>query len=187
MSLVVLTGTPGAGKTTVLDKAIEEVKGKFEIQNFGDVMFETARKEGIVKDRDEMRKLPSETQKRIQKKAARSIAQRSKNGNLIVDTHCTIKTPRGYLPGLPRWVLEELMPDIIVLAEADPDEIIGRRRSDISRTRDMEAVSSVEEHQQMNRSIAAAYSMLTGATVKIVKNHDEGLEDAVREMVEALR
>lgn len=187
MSLVVVTGTPGAGKTTVLKKALEELKGEFEIQNFGDAMFETAEKEGIVKDRDEMRKLPSEVQKRIQKEAARSISERSKKTSLIVDTHCTIKTPGGYLPGLPKWVLDELMPDVIILTEAAPEEIIGRRSADKTRVRDVEAVSSIEEHQQMNRAMAAAYSTLTGATVKIVQNNDNALEDAAKAMNDALR
>jgi adenylate kinase len=31
--------------------------------------------------------------------------------NVIVDTHCTVKTPKGYMPGLPAWVLKEIKPD----------------------------------------------------------------------------
>ena len=43
------------------------------------------------------------------------------------------------------------------------------------------------EHQQLNRAIAMAYAALTGATVKIVKNRDGKLSEAVKDMEETLR
>ncbi len=36
----------------------------------------------------------------------------------------------------------------------------------------------------MNRYAAMAYSMLTGASVKIVFNHDDELEKAIKEVLE---
>ena len=124
MKLVVLTGIPGSGSTTVLGKALEEVD--YVHLNYGDIMTEIAIKENIVQDRDALRKLSAETQKEIQAKAAKEIKERSEKDNVIVDTHCTINTPSGFLPGLPIWVLEELKPDLFILIEADPDEIIFR-------------------------------------------------------------
>ncbi len=183
--IVVVTGTPGAGKTTVLNKALEKVKD-YVVVNYGDVMLEVAKSEGLVEHRDEMRKLPLETQRRIQKTAARKIAEMAKEKKIIVDTHCSIKTPKGYLPGLPKWVLEELKPDIIVLIEAYPEEIAGRRASDETRIRDAESVEKIKEHQEMNRAIAMAYAMFTGATVKIVENHDNKLEEAVDDLIKIL-
>ncbi|MBQ3473730.1 MAG: adenylate kinase, partial [Methanobrevibacter sp.] len=120
MKLVVLTGIPGSGSTTVLNKALEEVD--YLHLNYGDIMTEIAIGEGIVDNRDALRKLPAETQKEIQAKAAKEIKQRSENDNVIVDTHCTINTPAGFLPGLPIWVLEELQPDLFVMVEANPVE-----------------------------------------------------------------
>jgi len=104
-----------------------------------------------------------------------------------VDTHCTIKTPSGFLPGLPKWVLEELQPDIFVLIEADADEILLRRISDTSRTRDMEMLKDINLHQEMNRSVSMAYAALTGATVKIIENHNDELDSSVADMVETLK
>jgi adenylate kinase len=186
MSVIVVTGTPGAGKTTVLKAALEMAAKEYVVVNYGDAMFETAAKAEHVKNRDELRKLPSSTQKKIQRRAAEKIAGKAENSCIIVDTHCTIKTPTGYLPGLPMWVLEALKPEKFVLIEAEPLEIVGRRRKDESRIRDAEVAADIEEHQQANRAIAMAYAALTGATVKIIKNHDDKLEDAARNLVSIL-
>ena len=96
MKLVVLTGIPGSGSTTLLGKALDEVD--YVHLNYGDIMTEIAIRDNIVDDRDALRKLPAETQKKIQAEAAKEIKQRSENDNIIVDTHCTINTPAGFLP-----------------------------------------------------------------------------------------
>lgn len=183
---VVVTGTPGAGKTTVLNKALEKVSG-YKVVNYGDKMLEVALEEKLVNHRDELRKLPVEDQRRIQKVAARKIAEEAREVNIIVDTHCTISTPKGFLPGLPKWVLDELQPDLIVIIEANPDEIFVRRIKDATRVRDIEYVHGIEEHQYMNRAAAMAYSMYTGAAVKVIKNHDGELEKAATELAEVLK
>ncbi|WP_456481709.1 adenylate kinase [Methanopyrus sp.] len=186
--VVVATGVPGVGATTVTTEAVKELEG-YEHVNYGDVMLEIAKEEGLVEHRDEIRKLPAEKQREIQRLAARRIAEMAEEKEgIIVDTHCTIKTPAGYLPGLPIWVLEELQPDVIVLIEADPDEIMMRRVKDSEeRQRDYDRAHEIEEHQQVNRMAAMAYAAMTGATVKIIENHDGRLEEAVREFVETVR
>ena len=185
MKLVVLTGIPGSGSTTLLNKALDEVD--YVHLNYGDIMTEIAIKEKIVNDRDALRKLPAETQKEIQAKAAKEIKARSEKDNVIVDTHCTINTPAGFLPGLPIWVLEELQPDQFILIEANPDEIIYRRLNDDTRERDIQKVKEIELHQQMNRATSMAYATLTGATVKIVANHDNHLNSSVKKLVNVLK
>ena len=108
-------------------------------------------------------------------------------GNVLIDTHASVKTPKGYLAGLPEWVLREIMPDCIVLVETDDDQILMRRMTDETRSRDKEGSRSIGEHQQFNRSIAAAYAMLTGCTIKIVINADFLLERAAEDMAAVLR
>ncbi|KUG20406.1 MAG: adenylate kinase [Methanomicrobiaceae archaeon] len=187
---VVVTGVPGVGKTTVVTGALEQLMDEgitYTSINFGTFMYEVAVREKIVENRDEMRKLDRTIQKRLQKEAAAGIAAASGTMNVIIDTHSSVKTPAGYLAGLPEWVLRELMPDVIVLVETDEDQILQRRLGDESRVRDMEGARSIAEHQQFNRSLAAAYAMLTGCTVKIVRNEDFLLDRAVREMADILR
>jgi len=185
MKVIVIAGIPGSGSTTILNKALESID--YVNVNYGDVMIKIAREEGIAEDRDSLRKLSAQVQKEIQKKAAKSIREMTDESNIIVDTHCTIKTPAGFLPGLPKWVLEELQPDIFILIEADNDEILMRRLNDKTRIRDMEKIGDIELHQEINRATAMSYAVLTGATVKIIKNHDNSLEEPVEDMINTLK
>ncbi|MDO5850982.1 MAG: adenylate kinase [Methanobacteriaceae archaeon] len=184
MNIVIIAGIPGSGSTTVLNSVLEKVD--YININYGDIMLEIAKEQDLVEDRDDMRKLNPEVQKEVQKKAAERIHQLSQKDNIIIDTHCTIKTPKGYLPGLPRWVLEELKPTQFILIEAKPDEILYRRLNDDTRTRDQESYDAIKEHQMTNRSTVMAYSMFTGATVSYVQNSDNGLESAVEQLIESL-
>lgn len=180
-----MTGIPGSGSTTVLENALKEID--YLHLNYGDMMIKIAKDKKIVEDRDDLRKLSPDIQKKIQKDAAKAIKEQSETENVIVDTHCTIKTPSGFLPGLPKWVLEELTPDIFILIEADPDEIMIRRISDETRTRDTERFSEIAMHQEMNRAAAMSYATITGATVQILENHNEQLDGVVSKMLETLK
>ena len=59
MKLVVLTGIPGSGSTTLLNKALEEVD--YVHLNYGDIMTEIAIKENIV----ERANIPTPTHIRV--------------------------------------------------------------------------------------------------------------------------
>ena len=52
MSIVIVTGVPGVGKSTVMNAAKDF---GYNIVNFGTTMFEEAKKEG-VSNRDDLRK-----------------------------------------------------------------------------------------------------------------------------------
>lgn len=186
--LVVVTGIPGTGKTTVALKAMDLLQDEgiaYEMVTYGDVMIEIAKSRGMAGNRDDMRRLDTNTQREIQEAAAKKISERG--GNTLVDTHCTINTPRGYLPGLPEWVLRKLKPECIILVEAKPGEIVKRRAGDKTRGRDNEMEDEIRLHQEMNRSIAAAYSVFTGATVKIINNPQGGIDETAMEMAEVLK
>jgi len=185
---VIITGVPGVGKTTVVNEALNKLKSEgieYQSLNFGTFMFEVAKADDIVKDRDQMRTLDRAVQKRLQQRAGQAIARIT--GNVLIDTHASVKTPKGYLAGLPEWVLREIMPDIIVLVETDDDQILMRRLTDETRSRDKEGARSIAEHQQFNRSIAAAYAMLTGCTIRIITNADFLLERSSAELADVLR
>jgi adenylate kinase len=182
LGIIVVTGIPGVGKTTVMKKAAEGMDITFV--TFGTVMIEIAQEMKLVKDRDEMRKLTLEQQKKLQIKTAERIA---KMKNVILDTHCTVKTPKGYMPGLPEWVVKKINPAAIILVEADPEEIYNRRASDKTRNRDPDTKEQINEHQMMNRAAAMAYAALTGSTVKIVFNHDNAIDEAVKQAAPVLK
>ncbi len=188
--VVVVTGVPGSGKSTVVQEALKQLKAQdveYEFMNYGDVMLELMREREGVTDRDEMRKAPTGTYREIQREAGKRIARTAQRKFVLVDTHCLIKKPEGYYPGLPRWVIEELNPESIVIVEATPEEVARRRAKDTTRRRDKELLDEVVEHQLLNRATATAYAALTGATVRIIHNRDGKLSEAVKEMIEVLR
>lgn len=186
--IIVITGTPGAGKTTVLEGAIhkyEKTGKEIKVLNYADVMLEVGQSLGLGKDHDAIRKISLKEQRDLQKKAAEKISAGAK-GLTLVDTHCTVKTKRGYLPGLPEWVIKALNPHTIVLVEADPEEIVGRRKTDQTRKRDEEDIEQIGLQQEINRAAALTSASMCGATVKIIANHNNALDKAVDELVKVM-
>ncbi|BDZ71740.1 hypothetical protein GCM10025861_22570 [Methanobacterium petrolearium] len=76
---------------------------------------------------------------------------------------------------------------MFILIEADGDEILMRRITDTTRTRDSERLNDIKLHQEMNRATAMAYAVYTGATVKIIENHNDRLDESVNEMKGTLK
>jgi len=162
---VIITAVPGCGKTTIVKYLQKRVK--IDFINFGDVMYEISKERYGCKNRDEMRrKIPPEKYKDIQVAVARKIAKKK---SVIIDTHSSIKTAKGFYPGNPEKVIRALKPELIIIIEKSPKEIIIRRRADKKRTtRDVETEEEIEEHQMMNRYYAAIYSVLAGCAVAII-------------------
>ena len=124
-----------------------------KIVNYGDIMLEIAKKKFGIEHRDEMRKkIPIEEYRKIQEEAAEYIA--SMAGDVIVDTHASIKIGGGYYPGLPDRVISKLKPDVIIVIEYNPKVILERRRKDPDRFRDIESEEDIEMHQLANRFYA---------------------------------
>jgi adenylate kinase len=182
--LVIVTGAPGVGKTTVLTAAIatcNERGAAVQHVNYGDIMFKEAKAKGLANERDSMRRLSVKQQISLQLKAAKKISAMAYKGNVILDTHMFIRTPDGYMPGIPSWVGELLMPDATVLLEADPEDISKRRAKDAAiRTREEDSAAKVNEHQLLNRAGAAALSVQTGCTVTIAENREGAHLEAAR-------
>ena len=181
MNMIIIMGLPGAGKSSVLS-GVENMGWK--VLNYGTLMFEIAQKAYKLTNRDEMRKLPVEKQKKVQEEVAHRLSQ--EKGKVILDTHCSIRTAKGYLPGLPFSLLEKLQVDSIALITATPEEIMGRRKTDDTRVRDPEPIDSVREHDMMNKSLLAAYAAHRGCPARIIYNHDGKLEEAVRQLKQML-
>jgi adenylate kinase len=191
---IVLTAVPGAGKSTIIKK-IRELRGDIKTVNFGDIMFEVAKEKFAITDRDLMRSiLTPDDYRLVQTLAAKKISEMRRD--IVVDTHCSILTPRGYYPGLPEEVVKRLEPDVIVLLEYDPTEIAKRRAKDIGSSertgREVETGETIELQQQMNRSYAAAYATLAQSSVKIISLREkerykfEHAETASKKIVELL-
>ena len=191
MPLIILAGAPGVGKTTVQNVALEQLQvvKPIKVATFGDYMFEMAQRAKLVKNRDEMRtKIPREKYKELQLKAAEQISKDAKDRNVIVNTHLSMITTAGLIPGLPLEILKLLDPKIIVIIEADPSEISLRQKTDKARERsDFGDAEKLREFQNYSRSCAAAYSVTQNIPVKIIVNRQGKIRDSSNELIEVLK
>jgi len=193
---IIVTGVPGVGKTTVLkltSKMLAEKGVNHVILNYGDYMLETAKRRGLVRNRDELRHLPLRTQLELQEEAARSLVEAAgeklggKPGVLIVDTHAAIRTDTGYWPGLPEHIIKCFNPDSIVVIEAKPEEILSRQLRDPTRYRkDLANIEEIEKLMAMARTAAMASAVLTASSVYIVYNREGQPEKAAEEIIKLI-
>lgn len=184
MVLHVVTGVAGAGKDTTIKIAVKGIRIK-SIRN-GDVILELAEKEKLLKDRDEIRNMEHKKYIQLQEKAARKIAKMK--GDIVLNSHCSIKTPRGYFPGLPLNILKILKPQSIIILEADPKDIMKQRKKDIGKRyrSDWGGIEEAKEHQMINRCYGATYSSLSNANLIIIKGVYNKPEKAAKELREVL-
>lgn len=182
--MIIVMGLPGAGKTTVLKGAVSGFTD-WKVINYGDMMFEIAKKDKLVGNRDDMRKLLLKKQKIIQDEAANTLSEMK--GKIILDTHCSIHTPTGYMPGLPFEQLRKLKVDYLVFISAPAKDIAGRRQKDTTRKRDAVSINEIEWDMTVNVAYLCTYSALSGAAASIIMNSNGKLDAAVgrlREIIE---
>jgi adenylate kinase len=182
----IIVGIPGVGKTTLITRAAEMLnqKRKTTVVIFGTIMFEEAKKMGL-KNRDEMRRMSVEDQRRLQDLAARRITE-MKDDIVIIDTHLFINTDEGYYPGLPMRLLNIMKPTNMVMVAADPSEIAGRRKSDQTRQRDIASAEHIQKELDISRVMVASCSILTGAPFAIIMNNDGQMGEAAANIAKIL-
>ena len=185
---VIIVGVPGVGKSTIISKAtttLEKTGTTLNTVVFGTVMFEEAKKLGI-NDRDQIRKLTIDVQQRLQNMAADHISTLN-DSILVVDTHLFIKTQSGYYPGLPMNLILKLNPERLILITANPEEILNRRKNDITRTRDLISDDEIKRDIDVSLNMISSLSILTGAPFEIIYNHDRMIDSATSLLVELLK
>lgn len=189
-SLVLITGTPGVGKTSVLNKLAKEAEKEkiaLKIVNFGTIMNNLLESSGKKIHRDELRKHNFGKQKEIQLEAAKLISKMKNHYVLVVDTHMFIRTSVGAFPGLPEYVIKELDPSMLVLIEANPEDITKRREKDQTRKRDAQTFQDVEFDLEWGRKTAAACAIMTGAPVSIINNEEGSPDKAVKQILDMIK
>jgi adenylate kinase len=186
--IIIVAGVPGAGKSTLLLEAWKRVEKelRYTIVSFGTEMLALCQESSLVSDRDEMRNLSPDVQEEMQWRTTKRIAERPEN--ILLDTHCTIKTGSGsYLPGFSIRMLERISPSAIILVDAHEAEIRGRRKLDQDRPlRTIESYEDILEHKLINRAYAAAFSARSGCLLRIIQNNTGEFERATEEFVNTL-
>jgi len=175
----IIFGIPGVGKTSVVNGV--KLKTKIRHLHWGDMTFETAKKMGLVTNRDELRILDLETQRRLRVVVAKEMMEISKQEpNVLVETHAAVHTPQGYWPGLSINTLEEFKPDCFIYLYARPEHVFERRLKDDTRWRkDETTIDNVTEALNINRVIVVTYAVLVSGTFIEVENKEGELEYAI--------
>ena len=184
---VVMVGIPGVGKTTLVSKIVELLNGKnksVKVVSFGTVMLEEAKKNGC-KDRDDLRKLTTEEQQKLQRIAGEKIAAMSENV-VIIDTHAFIVTPAGFYPGLPDYVMKIIKPSNFITVSARPEEIYNRRMKDDTRNRDIISIDAIKKELSVQESMVSACSVLSGSPMMTVLNREGKIEEAAETVINAI-
>ena len=184
---VVIVGIPGVGKTTLVTRLVELIKQKnktVSVHSYGTVMLDEAMKNG-VKDRDELRALPIEKQKELQKLAAEKISSMS-DDVIFIDTHAFISTKAGFYPGLPNYVIQIMQPTNFIAITASPDEIHNRRMKDETRNRDPISIEDIKKELAVQDAMLSSCSVLSGSPMKVIFNHEGKVEKAADAVIGAI-
>ncbi len=181
---IIVVGIPGVGKTTVVSNvknSLEQTGIKTNLAEFGKIMLEEAKKLNI-QNRDEIRRLSIEDQKRLQNLAATKISQ-IYSDVVIIDTHLFINTKEGYYPGLPAHLLNNIKPTHLILIIANPEEIYHRRQNDSTRVRDIISLDSIKNEIDVSKMLISCCSIISGAPFKILANREGSLTECTQKMV----
>jgi adenylate kinase len=184
---VIIVGIPGVGKTTVISRAAEFLKQKghnTSVVVFGSLMFEES-KELNLRNRDEMRGLSVEEQRRLQDKVTNRIAT-IKGDFVIIDTHLLINTDEGYYPGIPMHLLETIKPTNIIMVAAEPQDILNRRKKDESRKRDIRPEIDVQNELDISRVMIACCSVVSGCPFLTIMNNNNESDKAALTLANVL-
>ena len=184
---VVIVGIPGVGKTSLVTKIAELIKQKnktVSVHSYGTIMFEEAKKMGI-KNRDELRTLPIEKQKELQKIAAETISNLS-DDVIFIDTHAFISTKAGFYPGLPNYVIQIIQPTNFIAISASPDEIHNRRMKDGTRERDPISIEDIKKELAVQDAMLSSCSVFSGSPMKVIFNHEGKIEEAAINVIDAI-
>ena len=184
---VVIVGIPGVGKTSLVTTIVEKLSDQgiaVSVHSYGTLMLDQAKNEG-VQDRDELRKLPVERQKELQKTTAEKISKLT-DDIVFIDTHAFISTKEGFYPGLPNDVIQIIQPTHFIAISARPEEIYNRRMKDETRNRDKVSIESIKKELAIQDSMLSTCSVLSGSPMKVILNNEGKIEEAANNVIKAI-
>jgi adenylate kinase len=180
---ILMTGTPGAGKSTILSLFKKKEKNT-SITNLGSVMMEVAKEQRKnIKDRDKLRYMDDHDITEVREEALSRIMSHSRNA--IIDTHSSVKQGRRYVPGFSMKELGHMDVDAIIYVDASSDDIIKRRMSDTTRKREIEGPSEIDEQRSINLAIISTIALHLNIPIYILYNRD-GMAKDVAEQVKTI-
>ncbi|MDE1865970.1 MAG: AAA family ATPase [Candidatus Micrarchaeota archaeon] len=178
-SIILVAGSPGAGKTTVLKEAGVSLDCK--IVNMGTTMLEVGQKLGYVTDRDQIRYLSLKKFNEVRNKALDEIEKVA--GNILIDTHASVGENGRYLPGFPVSFLNKLgHVKGLIYIDAPTKDIIERRSDDPSRKREHDDAHTIDAQRLINISMLSFASAYLNIPLYVVINRQDSLRKTVAEI-----
>jgi adenylate kinase len=177
---VIVIGTRGAGKSSVL-KAVPK---KYRVVNLGDFILAAAKKEGLAKDRDELRRLHISIYNKLKARAYNAII--AMKGNIVLDTHATIQHNRRFIPGLPKYFMDKLNVVGLFLIDADVETLLLRAKMDRTRMREQEPRQVLLDNRSVNLATFSFYSAYLNIPIYIINNEDGKLQASRKKFLEHL-
>ncbi len=183
--LFLVFGTPGAGKSALM-KGVKSAK----TISIGTEMLNAYSKKSGLKDRDLLRKSGltsySETVQ-IRVRALKKIVAAKQT--IALDTHASVKSGDGYIPGLSFKDFEVLKGKVkaIIYVDANTNEILRRRQADTTRKREPDSAEELNKHRSINLMFSTLYSLYLEAPIYIVENNDRQLASAQKHVEDIIR
>jgi adenylate kinase len=168
-SLIVICGQSGVGKTTVIEKVFEK-RGDLRVLNFGERILAMALKRGLLRGAEDLEDLTPEVLSRLQVEASRHVHEL--NGVVLLDMHLTVDTPIGMIAGMPRTVMDNLQPSLIILLEAKPYDVLKRRMLGKGDLETEETVKGIQQRADIDRAAAVSIAIDLGIPIKILKSEN---------------
>lgn len=181
MAKIIVTGTPGSGKTTILSK-IKSIK----IISLAEEMLKLSEVKG-VSNRDKLRYMSYTDIADMRRNVIEKVFNKS-NFDAIIDTHITVKKGTRYVPGFTTDDLN-IFKDVrgLIYIDSHANDIMFRRLTDKTRIREDEPEEEIHEQRRINMSLAAYYSAHLNAPLYVIKNRQNQIENAVKDTETAVK
>ncbi len=184
--LILVFGTQGAGKTTVLS-GISSAK----VVNVGNEMLKIFSKAFGITNRDQIRE-KALTNYAYMVKVRNYILKKAgaMPGNVIVDTHATVKKGDAYELGLSFKDLDALKGKTaaIVYIDASDKDVFARRDKDSgSRKRERDTPAELQRHRNINLVLTSFFSLYLEVPIYIIENADGSLKESQKRVEEIIK
>ncbi len=179
--LILVTGTPGAGKSTILEGLIK--KKSINLINLGNVMLNIAKEKHGIQNREDLGRMDEEQIRQNREDAFAEIIAKKKDS--IIDTHLTIKYGRRYVPGVTIEELQKIRIKAIVYIDATAKEIWNRRHNDPSkadRRNIADTEAEIDEQKAVNLAILSSCAIYLSIPIYIIYNSDRKAAEAELEL-----
>jgi adenylate kinase len=184
--VVLLTGVPAVGKTTLARYALERVT-RLHVITFGEMIFEARRREEPGITYQEMRAFPTkQAAGRTIETATELLIERAgelrQTSNVLIDSHAVAKDEYGFrITPDSEAVLKRLMLDAVIVLHAQPDTVLARMQSAPAGRRAV-TPRQLATHEALQDAVAVAYAVASGCPVYVLEVCSE-LDESFRSLL----